>query len=147
MFANFGPGHWAVLAIVMIVLFGAKKLPDAARSLGKSMRIFKAELGELQNEASSRILTPRRTWGNPSGSTSRLPVRARPRPRPTLGALNRLMKLDLRCPPGLLLRSSTRLFSCADSSAAACRSLQPPTEALPLGNRRAQGVNGSAPSA
>ena len=50
MFANFGPGHWAVLAIVMIVLFGAKKLPDAARSLGKSMRIFKAELGELQNE-------------------------------------------------------------------------------------------------
>ena len=50
MFANFGPGHWAVLAIVMIVLFGSKKLPDAARSLGKSMRIFKAELGELQNE-------------------------------------------------------------------------------------------------
>jgi sec-independent protein translocase protein TatA len=34
----------------MIVLFGAKKLPDAARSLGKSMRIFKAELGELNNE-------------------------------------------------------------------------------------------------
>jgi TatA/E family protein of Tat protein translocase len=95
MFANFGPGHWAVLAIVMIVLFGAKKLPDAARSLGKSMRIFKAEVGELQNEASSRILTPRRTWGNPSGSTSRLPVRARPRPRPTLGALNRLMKLAI----------------------------------------------------
>jgi sec-independent protein translocase protein TatA len=50
MLANFGPGHWAVLAIVMIVLFGAKKLPDAARSLGKSMRIFKAELGELHNE-------------------------------------------------------------------------------------------------
>jgi sec-independent protein translocase protein TatA len=50
MFANFGPGHWAVLAIVMIVLFGAKKLPDAARSLGKSMRIFKAEFGELHNE-------------------------------------------------------------------------------------------------
>jgi sec-independent protein translocase protein TatA len=32
------------------VLCGAKKLPDAARSLGKSMRIFKAELGELHNE-------------------------------------------------------------------------------------------------
>jgi sec-independent protein translocase protein TatA len=50
MFANFGPGHWAVLAIVMIVLFGAKKLPDATRSLGKSIRIFKAELDELHNE-------------------------------------------------------------------------------------------------
>jgi sec-independent protein translocase protein TatA len=56
MFANFGPGHWAVLAIVMIVLFGAKKLPGAARSLGKSMRIFKAELGELQNEGKLKNL-------------------------------------------------------------------------------------------
>jgi sec-independent protein translocase protein TatA len=50
MFANFGPGHWAVLAVVMILIFGAKKLPDAARSLGKSLRIFKSELRELQDE-------------------------------------------------------------------------------------------------
>ncbi|BBX61867.1 Sec-independent protein translocase protein TatA [Mycobacterium saskatchewanense] len=34
----------------MILLFGAKKLPDAARSLGKSMRIFKSELREMQSE-------------------------------------------------------------------------------------------------
>ncbi|HET9876888.1 MAG TPA: Sec-independent protein translocase subunit TatA [Mycobacterium sp.] len=51
MFANFGPGHWAVLAVVVIVLFGAKRLPDAARSLGKSLRIFKSEVRELQNES------------------------------------------------------------------------------------------------
>jgi sec-independent protein translocase protein TatA len=51
MFANFGPGHWAVLAVVVILLFGAKKLPDAARSLGASLRIFKSEMGELQNDA------------------------------------------------------------------------------------------------
>jgi sec-independent protein translocase protein TatA len=50
MFANFGPGHWAVLVVAMIVLFGAKKLPDAARSLGKSLRIFKSEVRELHNE-------------------------------------------------------------------------------------------------
>jgi sec-independent protein translocase protein TatA len=56
MLANFGPGHWAVLAIVMILLFCAKKLPDAARSLGKSMRIFKAELGELHNEGKHEAL-------------------------------------------------------------------------------------------
>jgi len=43
------PWHWAILAIVIILLFGAKRLPDAARSLGKSMRIFKAEVKELQN--------------------------------------------------------------------------------------------------
>ncbi|MCW2652740.1 MAG: tatA 2 [Mycobacterium sp.] len=50
MFANFGPGHWAVLAVAMILLFGAKKLPDATRSLGKSLRIFKSELHELQTD-------------------------------------------------------------------------------------------------
>ena len=75
MFANFGPGHWAVLAIVMIVLFGAKKLPDAARSLGKSMRIFKAELGELQNEANLKNLD---AAPNP-GRSERVDV---PAPRP-----------------------------------------------------------------
>ncbi len=53
MFANFGPGHWAVVAVVMILLFGAKKLPDAARSLGTSLRIFKSELGELHDHATS----------------------------------------------------------------------------------------------
>ena len=50
MLANFGPGHWAVLAVIMILLFGAKKMPDAARSLGKSLRIFKSEVRELQND-------------------------------------------------------------------------------------------------
>jgi sec-independent protein translocase protein TatA len=54
MIANFGPGHWAVLAVAMILLFGAKKLPDAARSLGKSLRIFKSELSELQKRGQAR---------------------------------------------------------------------------------------------
>lgn len=44
------PGHLAILAVAVIVLFGAKRLPDAARSLGKSLRIFKAEVRELQND-------------------------------------------------------------------------------------------------
>ncbi|MCV7079135.1 MULTISPECIES: Sec-independent protein translocase subunit TatA [Mycobacterium] len=47
---SLSPWHWAILAVVVIVLFGAKKLPDAARSLGKSMRIFKSEVREMQNE-------------------------------------------------------------------------------------------------
>ncbi len=44
------PWHWAILAIVIVLLFGAKRLPDAARSLGKSLRIFKAEVKELQSD-------------------------------------------------------------------------------------------------
>ena len=48
---SLSPWHWAILAVVVILLFGAKKLPDAARSLGKSMRIFKSELREMQTES------------------------------------------------------------------------------------------------
>ncbi len=43
---------WKVLivAIVLIVLFGSKKLPDAARSLGRSMRILKTEVNNLHED-------------------------------------------------------------------------------------------------
>ncbi len=37
------PWHLLIVVVVFVLLFGAKKLPDAARSLGRSARIFKAE--------------------------------------------------------------------------------------------------------
>ena len=45
-------GPWEIIAIlvVFVLLFGAKKLPDAARSLGRSMRIFKSEVKEMRND-------------------------------------------------------------------------------------------------
>jgi sec-independent protein translocase protein TatA len=45
------PWHWIIVIAVFVLLFGAKKLPDAARSLGKSMRIFKSEIKEMQSES------------------------------------------------------------------------------------------------
>ncbi|BBZ60899.1 Sec-independent protein translocase subunit TatA [Mycolicibacterium monacense] len=47
------PWHWVIVIAVFVLLFGAKKLPDAARSLGKSMRIFKSEIKEMQSEGKS----------------------------------------------------------------------------------------------
>jgi sec-independent protein translocase protein TatA len=44
------PWHIAVLVIVLILLFGAKRLPDAARSLGRSLRIIKAETKGLVDD-------------------------------------------------------------------------------------------------
>jgi len=35
---------------VFVLLFGARRLPDAARSLGRSMRILKAETGALRDD-------------------------------------------------------------------------------------------------
>ena len=43
---NLGPREIVILLIVVLVLFGAKRLPDSARSLGRSMRIFKSEMKE-----------------------------------------------------------------------------------------------------
>jgi sec-independent protein translocase protein TatA len=44
------PSHILILLIVILVLFGAKRLPDSARSLGRSMRIFKSEMKEMTAE-------------------------------------------------------------------------------------------------
>jgi sec-independent protein translocase protein TatA len=44
------PWKIAIIAIVIIVLFGSRKLPDAARSLGKSMRILKTEVQGLHDD-------------------------------------------------------------------------------------------------
>jgi TatA/E family protein of Tat protein translocase len=44
------PSHILILLLVVLVLFGAKRLPDSARSLGKSMRIFKSELKEMKQD-------------------------------------------------------------------------------------------------
>ena len=44
------PWKILIVAVVLIVLFGSAKLPVAARSLGKSMRILKAEVHDLHGE-------------------------------------------------------------------------------------------------
>ena len=70
MIANLGPTEIILIILVLVLLFGAKKLPDAARSLGQSMRIFKSEVKEMKTDpkpdaekpatpiASERVDTP-----------------------------------------------------------------------------------------
>lgn len=45
--------HIIILLVLIVVLFGFRRLPDAARSLGRSMRIFKAEVSEMKNDTPS----------------------------------------------------------------------------------------------
>src|ERR1700749_1484607 len=44
------PTHWAIIIVLVLLLFGSRKLPDMARGMGQSLRIFKAEPQELRNE-------------------------------------------------------------------------------------------------
>ncbi len=53
MLGELSPWHLLILAAVVLVLFGAKKLPDSARSLGRAMRIFKAETAGLRSDGTA----------------------------------------------------------------------------------------------
>jgi sec-independent protein translocase protein TatA len=54
MFRALEPWHLIVLVVVVAVLFGGKRLPDAARGLGRSMRIFKSEISQLNDDAPAK---------------------------------------------------------------------------------------------
>jgi sec-independent protein translocase protein TatA len=47
---EFSPSHWLIVGIVVVLLFGSKRLPDAARALGRSMRILKSETQGLRDD-------------------------------------------------------------------------------------------------
>ena len=48
------PWHWIVLIALVLLLFGYKKLPDASRSLGRSLRIFKTEIKGMSEDDRTR---------------------------------------------------------------------------------------------
>ncbi|ATE53835.1 Sec-independent protein translocase subunit TatA [Actinosynnema pretiosum] len=47
---NLGVPELLIIAVVVLLLFGSKKLPDMARSLGRSAKILKAETKGLRDE-------------------------------------------------------------------------------------------------
>ncbi|MDF9816669.1 Sec-independent protein translocase subunit TatA [Streptomyces sp. SPB162] len=78
------PWHLLVVALVVIVLFGSKKLPDTARALGKSMRILKSEAKAMKDDgapaaassapAPGESVTPLTIQTAPGDTTSARPV-------------------------------------------------------------------------
>ena len=51
MFSSIGPMEIAIVAIVALLVFGPKRLPEAARGLGKSMREFKSGVSGITGES------------------------------------------------------------------------------------------------
>ncbi|WP_239396492.1 Sec-independent protein translocase subunit TatA [Frankia sp. CiP3] len=61
---EFGPWHLLIVAVVFVVLFGSRKLPDAARSVGQSLRILKAETRGLRDDAPAMPAHPPAATGS-----------------------------------------------------------------------------------
>jgi sec-independent protein translocase protein TatA len=51
MFQNLTGWHAVILLVIILLLFGAPKLPALAKSLGQSMKIFKAEVKTDEDKA------------------------------------------------------------------------------------------------
>lgn len=55
---NLGWVEILIIVVVLLLLFGATRLPNMARSLGRSMRIFKSEMKEMKNDDQPAVEAP-----------------------------------------------------------------------------------------
>lgn len=64
--------HIVIIVALVVLLFGSRKLPDAARSVGQSLRIFKSEMkaaakdGETPVEAQAQTQAPAQAQPRPA---------------------------------------------------------------------------------
>ena len=69
---NLGGWEFVILIGILVLLFGAKKLPDMARSIGQSARVFKGEMKGLKDDDTRRTGAP--PPAAPPAAPSALPV-------------------------------------------------------------------------
>lgn len=70
MWQGFTGWHALIILVVILLLFGAPKLPALARSLGQSMKILKAEVRSDSSEAPKSDVTTETTGDEPQKPAS-----------------------------------------------------------------------------
>ena len=65
MFGNIGPTEMIFLAIVLLLVFGPKRLPELGSGLGKGIREFKKSMREINSEIERPVETPQVTTPAP----------------------------------------------------------------------------------
>jgi sec-independent protein translocase protein TatA len=94
------PWHWVVLAIIVIALFGYKRLPDASRSLGRSLRIFKTEMkGLSQDDAARKAEDEPKAVTAPPAETLPNPAAAPPAPEQVAAPVAAAPQVPVAAPP------------------------------------------------
>jgi sec-independent protein translocase protein TatA len=70
-----GPPEIILILLVLVLLFGAKKLPELARGSGRALRIFKAETKGLVDDDDDDTKTPEQRQIDAQASAPRADVR------------------------------------------------------------------------
>src|SRR3954471_20217118 len=78
--AGLGTPELLIIVLILVILFGAKKLPDLARGSGRALRIFKAETKGLMDDDDDDDAPPARQPAPPQQLTQEA---APPPPAPT----------------------------------------------------------------
>lgn len=81
-----GAPELIIIGLVLVLLFGAKKLPDTARALGQSLRLFKKETTKLHEEDDARA-------AQAAAASQPVVIQSQPLP-PTPAAEDRLRLLE-----------------------------------------------------
>jgi sec-independent protein translocase protein TatA len=76
-FGNFGFGEILIILVIVLLLFGAKRIPEIAGSLGKGINEFKRNLSDAQKE----ITTPPRDQRISQGAPADAQQEERPEPK------------------------------------------------------------------
>lgn len=74
---NLGPTEIIIIAVVVMLLFGFKRLPDASRSIGRSLRIFKAETKGLREDDAKAPAATADYTQTPDNEPSPLPAQTK----------------------------------------------------------------------
>ncbi|GDY33825.1 Sec-independent protein translocase subunit TatA [Gandjariella thermophila] len=61
MLNGLSPTHLLIVLAIFVLLFGARRLPDAARGVGRSLRIFRSEIKASDGESHSEDATKKAT--------------------------------------------------------------------------------------
>jgi sec-independent protein translocase protein TatA len=73
---NIGPWQLLIVAALIVLLFGARRLPELARGLGSSLRIFKAETKGMMEDDKKKKSTPEVASSTGESAQSAEPARA-----------------------------------------------------------------------
>jgi sec-independent protein translocase protein TatA len=76
--------HWMIILAVFILLFGAKKLPEAARGVGRSLRILKSEVSAMHEDDEKAKKAAGETDASASMATPTAQIAAVPPPPPVV---------------------------------------------------------------